>query len=44
LCKPRDDSDSIGGNIPKDTVEQQKANTPIEKRFGTVDDVVKIVA
>jgi 3-oxoacyl-[acyl-carrier protein] reductase len=31
-------------NIPKDIVEQQKANTPIEKRLGTVDDVAKIVA
>jgi 3-oxoacyl-[acyl-carrier protein] reductase len=30
-------------NIPKDIVEQ-KANTPIENRLGTVDDVAKIVA
>jgi 3-oxoacyl-[acyl-carrier protein] reductase len=31
-------------NFPKDIVEQQKINTPIEKRFGTVDDVAKIVS
>jgi 3-oxoacyl-[acyl-carrier protein] reductase len=30
-------------NIPKDIVEQRKANTPIKKRLGTVDDVAKIV-
>lgn len=31
-------------NIPKIIVEQQKVNTPIEKRLGTVDDVAKVVA
>jgi 3-oxoacyl-[acyl-carrier protein] reductase len=29
-------------NIPKDIVEEQKANTPIKKGLGTVDDVAKI--
>lgn len=31
-------------NIPKDIVSMQKANTPIENRLGTVDDVAQIVA
>jgi 3-oxoacyl-[acyl-carrier protein] reductase len=30
--------------IPKEIVEMQKANTPVEKRLGTVDDIAQIVA
>lgn len=31
-------------NIPKDIVEMQKSQTPIQNRVGTVDDVAQIVA
>jgi len=30
--------------IPKDYVEMQKAQTPVENRLGTVDDIAQIVA
>jgi 3-oxoacyl-[acyl-carrier protein] reductase len=31
-------------NIPRDIIDMQKAQTPVEKRLGTVDDVAQIVA
>jgi 3-oxoacyl-[acyl-carrier protein] reductase len=37
-------SSELLDNIPQDIVEMQKANTPAEKRLGTVDDVAQIVA
>jgi 3-oxoacyl-[acyl-carrier protein] reductase len=30
--------------IPKDYIEMQKAQTPVENRLGTVDDIAQIVA
>jgi 3-oxoacyl-[acyl-carrier protein] reductase len=31
-------------NIPKDYIEMQKAQTPVQQRVGTVDDIAQIVA
>jgi 3-oxoacyl-[acyl-carrier protein] reductase len=31
-------------NIPKDYIEMQKSQTPVENRIGTVDDIAQIVA
>jgi 3-oxoacyl-[acyl-carrier protein] reductase len=31
-------------NIPKEIVEMQKANTPVQHRLGTIDEVARIVA
>jgi 3-oxoacyl-[acyl-carrier protein] reductase len=31
-------------NIPKEIVEMQKAQTPVQNRIGTVDDVAQVVA
>jgi 3-oxoacyl-[acyl-carrier protein] reductase len=31
-------------NIPKEIIEMQKSQTPIENRIGTVDDIVQVVA
>ncbi|KAK4127028.1 NAD(P)-binding protein [Parathielavia appendiculata] len=31
-------------NIPKDYIEMQKSQTPVENRIGTVDDVAQVVA
>lgn len=31
-------------SIPKDIVEMQKAQTPVENRLGTVDDIAQVVA
>lgn len=31
-------------NIPKDIIEMQKQNTPMENRLGTLDDIAQIVA
>ncbi|KAH6715634.1 hypothetical protein BKA61DRAFT_643334 [Leptodontidium sp. MPI-SDFR-AT-0119] len=31
-------------NIPKETIEMQKASTPLQNRIGTVDDIAQIVA
>jgi 3-oxoacyl-[acyl-carrier protein] reductase len=31
-------------NIPKDIVDMQKKQTPIQNRLGSVDDVAQIVA
>jgi 3-oxoacyl-[acyl-carrier protein] reductase len=31
-------------NIPKDYIEMQKAQTPVQQRIGTVDDIAQVVA
>ena len=31
-------------SLPLEVIEKQKANTPIENRVGTVDDIAQIVA
>jgi 3-oxoacyl-[acyl-carrier protein] reductase len=31
-------------NIPKETIEMQKASTPIQNRIGTADDIAQVVA
>jgi 3-oxoacyl-[acyl-carrier protein] reductase len=31
-------------NIPKDYIEMQKAQTPVQQRIGTIDDIAQVVA